>query len=205
MKKIVFAASLWIIFGCCRGLHAQQASPVITTQDSLKKDSLNKLLNTRAKSIYLEAGGPGSFYSLNYDTRFKKKQNGLGARIGITYILVDNENSIAIPFALNYLFGKQKHYFELGAGATYFYDFKTDYSLLFNEEPPYISAKLSKFGSGVIGTFSAGYRYQPLKGGFTFRAGNSIIFKKDFLPLWPYVSVGYTFKNKVKPTKVKSS
>ncbi|RWY51132.1 hypothetical protein [Mucilaginibacter gilvus] len=204
MKKILIAATLLVTSGS--GLYAQQASPVKTTQqDSLKKDSLNKLLNQRAKSIYFEAAGPGSLYSVNYDTRFKKRRNGLGARIGLTYVFLDNEKALAVPFLLNYLFGKKKHFFEVGAGATYYYDFKTDYTPLFGETDLPASTKFEQYGSGVIGSVTVGYRYQPLKGGFNFRAGNSVIIKKEFLPFWPYVSVGYTFKNKPKPIKVKSS
>jgi hypothetical protein len=206
MKKLLLAASLLIIFACCHGLHAQQASPVkITAQDSLKKDSLNKLLNQRAKSIYFEALGPGSLYSVNYDTRFKKRRNGLGARIGLTYVFIDNEKALAVPLLLNYLFGKKTNFFEVGIGATYYYDFKTDYTPLFGDPLLPGSTKFKQYGSGVIGSVTFGYRYQPLKGGLNFRVGNSVIIKNEALPFWPYIGVGYTFKNKVKPVKVKSS
>lgn len=37
---------------------------------------------TAAKSIYGEVGGPGIF-SINFDTRFSKQENGFGMRVGI--------------------------------------------------------------------------------------------------------------------------
>lgn len=203
MRKLLLAATL-VFTSFSYGLHAQQASPAkLTQQDSLKKDSLNKLLNQRAKSVYFEAAGPGSFYSFNYDTRFKKQRNGWGARIGLTYVFIDNEKALAVPFLLNYLFGKKDKFFEIGAGATYYYDFKTDYTPLFGNPSLPESTKFKQYGSGVIGSVTVGYRYQPLKGGINFRVGNSFIIKNEPLPFWPYVGVGYTFKNKTKPTKVK--
>jgi hypothetical protein len=47
--------------------------------DSLKIDSLKKI---RAENIFIEAGGAGFVFSLNYDTRFHKRRNGLGFRFG---------------------------------------------------------------------------------------------------------------------------
>ncbi|MBD1365237.1 hypothetical protein IDJ77_15585 [Mucilaginibacter sp. ZT4R22] len=206
MKKLLLVTSLLIIGGCFQGLHAQQASPVkITAQDSLKKDSLNKLLNQRAKSIYFEAFGPGSLYSVNYDTRFRKSRKGIGARIGLTYVFIDNEKALAVPLLLNSLFGKKSSFFEVGVGVTFYYDFKTDYTPFLNDPSLPGSTKFKQYGSGVIWSVTYGYRYQPLKGGLNFRVGNSVIVKNEGLPFWPYIGVGYTFKNKVKPIKVKSS
>lgn len=206
MKISLLATSLFIIFACLYNANAQSLPARLSPQGSLKKDTIKKdTLQYKPKSIYLEAFGPGSFYSLNFDTRFKKFQNGLGMRVGFGYIFVDNENAISVPFVLNYLFGKNKHFFELGAGATYYYNFNKNYSqyLLYPNFPEQPSNGFSQYGSGVIGTFTTGYRYQPVKGGFTFRAGNSIIIKHEFLPFWPYVSFGYAFKNKPKASKVK--
>jgi hypothetical protein len=48
--------------------------------------------------------------------------------------------------------------------------------------------------NGVLGTLNFGYRYQPVDGGFSFRAGVSPIITSDqFLPYWPYLSFGYSF------------
>jgi hypothetical protein len=206
MKKLILATFLLITFICCHSLHAQQASPVKTTlRDSLKKDSLSKLLNQRAKSIYFETLGPGSFYSFNYDTRFKKSRKGIGARIGLTYVFMDNEKALAAPLLINYLFGKRSSFFEVGFGLTFYYDFKTDYTPILTEPSRHGSANFRQYGPGVIKSVTYGYRYQPLKGGLNFRVGNSVILKNEALPFWPYIGIGYTFKNKVKPVKVKSS
>ena len=86
---------------------------------------------------------------------------------------------------LNYLLGKEKHYFEVGLGAT-FATAKIK-SVSFGNDS-------NSQGSNFVGTSTFGYRYQPLDNGFQFRAGFSPIFGSgNFVPYWPYLSVGYTF------------
>jgi len=48
--------------------------------------------------------------------------------------------------------------------------------------------------SNIIGTLNFGYRSQPEDGGYCFRVGVApIITKNNFMPLWPYISFGYSF------------
>ena len=93
---------------------------------------------------------------------------------------------------LNYLMGKDGNYFEIGLGAAYaYYQENTDIGTgcgcgtsedLFSGE-----------GSQLIGTVTIGYRWQPTDGGFMFRVGLSPAFnKEEFIPFWPYLSLGYT-------------
>lgn len=133
-----------------------------------------------AKSIYFELGGPG-FASFNYDMRFSKKDDGLGARVGVGGFNVDGESLIFVPFGLNYLLSKdQKNYFEVGGGATI------------------LSASESIFEAGTsstsFGYLQFGYRYQPAKGGFLFRAAITPVFGKGFFfPYYAGISFGYKF------------
>lgn len=135
---------------------------------------------TAAKSIYFELGGPG-FASFNYDTRFSKKEDGLGARIGFGGFKVGGEGLLFVPVGLNYLLGKDnKNYFEIGTGITL------------------MSASEEIFDNGTksssFGYLQFGYRYQPAKGGFLFRANITPIFGKGFfIPYWAGVSFGYKF------------
>jgi hypothetical protein len=143
--------------------------------------SANSLFaQTAAKSIYFELGGPG-FASFNFDTRFSKKEDGLGARIGFGGFKVDDEGLLFIPVGLNYLFGKdKKNYFEVGAGAT----FLSASEEIFDED-----SKSSSFGY-----FQFGYRYQPKDGGFLFRAAITPVFGKGFfIPYYGGISFGYKF------------
>jgi hypothetical protein len=202
LRSILFAT----LFFICAISNAQQV--LTTAHDSLKKDSVYKaLFNRRGKTIFFEAAGPGALYSINYDVRFNKRQNGFGIRAGISYFPNENEHLITVPVIVNYLAGKKGHYLELGAGLTFFHIYSRDNIFFYNDNNefnPYpVGYQYELQGeTGAIGSLTAGYRYQPLKGGFTFRIGGGPIVttKKQFL-LWPYASFGYSFKNKPKAKK----
>ena len=112
--------------------------------------------------------------------RFNKQNDGLGGRIGVGGFQIDGAGATFIPIGLNYLIGKdQKNYFELGAGATFVS----------------VSNKAvdGEFGS-TFGHLSIGYRYQPAKGGFLFRAAITPVFGKGFfIPYYAGISFGYAF------------
>ena len=134
---------------------------------------------TAAKSIYAELGGP-SLAGINFDMRFNKKEDGLGGRVGIGGFQIDGDGATFIPIGLNYLIGKdQKNYFEVGAGATFV-----------NVSNNSVDGE---FGS-TFGHISLGYRYQPAKGGFLFRAAITPVFGKGFfIPYYAGISFGYKF------------
>lgn len=133
-----------------------------------------------AKSVYAELGGPG-IASFNFDARFNKKEDGLGGRIGIGGFSVDHSGIVVFPIGLNYLMSKdQKNYFELGAGYT----------------PIIGTGNLNGDGtfSSSFGSLWFGYRLQPLKGGFSFRAGMCPVFGNGFfVPYYFGLSFGYKF------------
>jgi hypothetical protein len=175
--------------------NAQQAST--TKTDSIKNNYANK----RAQNVFFELLGPGSVYSANYDTRFNKKQDGLGGRIGASFYADGETSFFTTPIVVNYLLGKNGKYFEVGAGITY-YTFKSDaYYTFFNNRgsSSYDVDGVSYYkgasrDNGVLGNLNFGYRYQPIDGGFSFRAGVSPVFSTErFIPYWPYVSFGYAF------------
>lgn len=133
-----------------------------------------------ASQMYFEFGGAGILYSLNYDTRFLKKENGLGGRIGIGIISVDETTFSAIPVGLNYLFGYDGKYFEVGTGVS-FLSYKENSDVdLFN-------------GSATTGYLQIGYRSQPNKPGFTWRANFSPFFGNKYFVPSGGVSIGYRF------------
>lgn len=134
-----------------------------------------------AQSVYFELGGPG-IASFNYDLRFSGRQGGLGGRIGVGFsnIVGPGSSVTYLPLGINYLFGKDKrHYFEIGGGVT----------PVFNASPDGDSVISETFAHLVLG-----YRFQPIKKGFTFRAficpvyGNGI-----FVPYYAGISGGYKF------------
>lgn len=129
----------------------------------------------------MELLGNGLIASANFDMRFSKKTDGLGARVGIGYVGGgDAEASIlTIPIMLNHLLGKDGNYFEVGAGIVYISG----------------EADFSDFqDSAVAGTLSFMYRKQPIDGGFMWKIGlTPIIASGVFIPYWGGVAIGYAF------------
>jgi hypothetical protein len=138
-----------------------------------QKNEKAHIPSQRAQSVYGELGGNGILFSANYDVRFANSQKGLGARIGIGGLA----NYLTIPFAFNYLAGKAPNYFEGGLGITYATD----------------AQATSDHGTAIV--FSSGYRYQPLKNGFTARVVLSPFVATDGEGFFFFggVSLGYKF------------
>ncbi|NTS43389.1 hypothetical protein HRG84_21090 [Flavisolibacter sp. BT320] len=109
-----------------------------------------------ASQLYFEAGGSAIIYSLNFDSRFGKKENGLGFRIGAGGAGSEGVGYFAVPVQLNYLLGENGKYLELGAGGTYVNVDNDDF--LFED------------GSTVAANIVIGFRSQPFaKKGLTWR------------------------------------
>ncbi|MFD0767111.1 hypothetical protein ACFQZI_19795 [Mucilaginibacter lutimaris] len=185
-------AACALVFACSLTASAQN-------QYLAKQDSLNKVYaNKQGKTVFFELLGPGAVYSVNYDTRFAKRPDGWGGRIGLSYYSESGEHLFTAPLVVNYLAGKHGKYFEVGAGITY-YNVNTNDVFFDNRYYEVIDPNggyyvKEKNHNGVLGTLNFGYRYQPLDGGFAFRTGVSPVFTQDrFLPWWPYVSFGYSF------------
>ena len=93
------------------------------SQDTIhlrKQPISDRLVTDRApQALYMELGGTGLVFSANYDTRFSKRVDGLGIRMGLGYSFTPHPSFITVPIALNYLLGRNGNYFEVGAGVTY--------------------------------------------------------------------------------------
>jgi hypothetical protein len=146
----------------------------------------SKEASARAQSIYGELGGNGVFLSLNYDTRFSSRNNGLGGRAGVGFVpgfsfgFGSVSTTITFPIGLNYLVGNGPNYLEAGAGATI------------------ISGAMSIFGAEAKATSvgfvpSVGYRYQPLTRGFTGRVVISPFIGNGVASFWAGISAGVRF------------
>jgi hypothetical protein len=140
----------------------------------------------RAQSIYIEIGGNGVLFSANYDFRFAKKQDGFGARAGIGFFpdVGIATTAVIVPLGVNYLLGKGSSYFEAGLGVTVIAS----------------SAGEDFFGNNGTGeTFivfvpSIGYRYQPIRNGFTARIFASPLIGDGDFQFWAGFSLGYKLK-----------
>ena len=135
-----------------------------------------------AKAVYVELGGPG-VASFNYDMRLTNRDDGIGGRVGIGGLRIEDVTAIFVPVGANYLLGKNhRDYFEIGAGVT-LVSFRDRYR--FNNDNVF----RSRFGHLVFG-----YRLQPANGGFLFKASIVPIFGEGFfLPYYAGIAFGYTF------------
>jgi hypothetical protein len=134
------------------------------------------------QAIYFGIGGSGPIFSVNYDSRFGKRLNGAGFTAGLGFFGVTGATLFSIPVSVNYLFGKQNHFLELAAGAT----FATGSSYDFVDNG-------SSSASTVFGHINLGYRYQPAIGGFFARTGVSPLFIAGEYVTSYYLGLGYSF------------
>jgi hypothetical protein len=132
------------------------------------------------QAVYLQFGGSGPVWSVQYDRRFGRKRNGAGFATGVGYWNSQGVNTVSIPVSVNYLIGKQKHFLELAGGTT----FLTGTVEFYGEEAE---------GSGFVHHLSAGYRLQPLNKGFFLRAGLSPLFFGSESVLGAYLGLGIGF------------
>ncbi len=114
-------------------------------------------LDRRGQAIYVEFAGQGLFYSVNYETRFSRKTDGLGARVGASYL----DGITTIPINLNFLLGKEdkNHFLELGLGLTF----------IWYDEAEQFGDKSIK--QDIMGATTIMYRYHPRLGKFFFKVG----------------------------------
>ena len=153
-------------------------------------------LSKNASQFQLEAFGTGSLFSIKFDSRITKNENGVGFSVGIggspLGVLGKSCNSgfqLAIPVGLNYLIGKNKHLFELGVGGVPMLVSGTKVFCI-----PEPGSKASFFGEDLTGYWYmlAGYRFQPVhKKGLTYRLFISPLLQNNFpVKLWGGGSVG---------------
>ncbi len=148
-----------------------------------------------AFQVQLEGMGVAGLVSLNMDSRFSGKENGLGYRMGIGAVpkgfFCETCNSgviLSVPLGINYLIGSRQHKIEAGAGVVFpVIDGGTKRGC---EEP------VKGFFSDETSTWlfsSVGYRYQPFREkGFVYRAFISPLFQSEMpVKFWGGASIGY--------------
>jgi hypothetical protein len=144
---------------------------------------MSHFIFAQTRSLFLEFGGNGCGFSANFDSRFGKKENGFGYRVGIGLVpgfgkgaddVVSLPVDFTIPIGMNHLAGKGPHYFESGLGLTFISgsEFGSGNQLFFI---PSIGYRYAKIGKGFQGRFVT----TPLigSGGFEFYLGASVGFR----------------------------
>ncbi len=156
MNRLFIAAGM-IIYGL------MNPQPILAQE----KES-NREPSDNASQVYIELGGPGFIYSVNYDGRLSFNEDGIGFRLGIGGAYWKGSGHIDIPIQVNYLIGSDGKYLELGGGITYapgLYLFGKAQNLAYPED------------NDFFGTFTLGFRAQPdRRQGLTFRVAFTPIF-----------------------------
>ena len=133
LLKNISLNSIFIILLFCQPLFVQA------------QEEMDSFPLTKKNTVYLELGGNGLWYSLNYD-RFlwKRSKSAIAARIGVAYFGGQGAHATTVPVTVSYLFGGKKHFLEVGTGFTWLQSY---------------SEKIAGFGYfGVIG-----YRFQRIQ------------------------------------------
>lgn len=118
------------------------------------------------RNIFLELGGLGGFFSINYEKMLKEV---VGLRVGAGLFAFALTSPITINIITN---PKSNHHIEIGGGIIIF---------LVGER------------SAITSTLNIGYRYQPKKAGVLLKLIYSPIFSKDDLFNWFGLGIGYTY------------
>jgi len=169
----------------------------LTNVNAQNETSLPQTPSSGGNAIFFELGGHSIFFGFNYDSRFNKKPDGIGGRVGIGYMALSGARFFSLPVALNYLMGKDGKYFEMGAGATILTLGDREYSGTYTEFG-YLNPTTTN-RTKLLGNISFGFRRQPVNGGFMFRAGVAPVFGLEddksffFFTFLPYISFGYAF------------
>jgi len=153
------------------------------------------------QNIYTELGGNGIAFNAMYETRLKKAADGIGFKVGLGGFTSAYEKLFTLPLGVNWLLTKDnKHFFEMGFGATFLhYDDKYDWGGGGNYDPyPVDVAGLSiDAKNSVFGHMALGYRRQSENGGIMWGVAVTPHFNENgFWPVWFGVKFGYSFARK---------
>lgn len=148
-------------------------------------NTTNNNVEKKVKNVvYIELLGNGGIYSINYERRLS---NQIWARIGTSYFPAAYDGLATLPVSLNYLFGKQAKFLELGLGTTLFYAGSDDYLFDFDNNDSKV------FSAGITATI--GYRFQPPQKDLFFKVAliPAYIPVSSAFGLSAGLSVGYSF------------
>lgn len=153
-------------------------------------------------TIYLGIGENAVKYSINFEHEFR---NNWSLRGGFS----KQATFIALPISGHYMIGKQSNRFDIGAGVV-IHTFEGFERPAFSDQPQFESTEVTYTDSfsyhreetrktGLARFVSVGYKYQPVEGGFFFKANLALMHKfgytSEFGRTYPYpgIGAGYSF------------
>jgi len=176
-----------------------QPPATVDTTAARERPASGEEERTANNVLYLEGLGPGLFYSINYERCF----GDFSGRIGFGYVGLKasatagstgssaSASFLVVPIMVNYLgIGSKRNMLELGAGVSVIH-MGAGASTFTSDS----SSSGSASSTIVLGAVAAGYRFQPVDGGFVFRVGVAPLIGGNSLPVlpWPYLALGGTF------------
>lgn len=140
-------------------------------------------------AAYVELGGNGFLYTLNYERFFTPKLSARGGLMTFSVSDTDQGTDVSatinvVPLTATYFLGTT-HRLEVGAGPMLF-------RLTGEADPPGV-ASVSAGGVTLGATSTLGYRYQSPTGGILFRLGITPFMLGGDLSVWGGLSLGYAF------------
>ncbi len=132
-----------------------------------------------SQAVYIELLGKGFVNSVNYEHSLSKDLQGINVQIGVGFAPT---SFITVPASLNYVFGRKKHHFEIGAGVTYINGF------LWDDD--------DSWGPDLVIHTNFLYRFQKPGGKFFFKIGATPLISRQFnIGPWFGAGLGYKFKS----------
>lgn len=162
------------------------SAPTYAQQTTAVPDSAAKADSASARNaLYVELGGAGLLYSINYDRHLVGRLHLRGGYATLKSNFLFNGRVHMVPVQLAFV-SNTTHALELGAGATLVKDNGT------SGLQPYNTNETGT--SRIAASFVVGYRYQPIERGFLFRIGFTpfVGYNGRFLPFGG-ISFGYAF------------
>ena len=153
-----------------------------TKKDRYRQNGYDQKVAKNA--VYLELGGNGLIYTINYDRMIGNKFN---VRAGIETYGAFSQNGegsgvIVLPVMVNYLAGQGNNRLELGLGKLF-----SQINLDFGDD-----SRFSRFSDNTY-TATIGFRHQPRNGGLLFRVGLTPIIGRELTFMWAGASIGASF------------
>ena len=144
------------------------------------------------EAIYFLLGGNGPVYSINYDRRFKRRTNGLGASVGLGLtqsggdslgtVAIPQRTVFSVPLSINYLIGNHNDFLEFAGGVTFITAPVDIFEIHTGNKP------------NVIFHASFGIRHQPLLGGLFYRLGVCPTYSSLESGINYYFGLGYNLR-----------
>ena len=182
--------------------------PLLFVTHSNAQESESKFTERGPRqNVYVELGGNGIAFNVMYETRLHKRSDGIGIKAGLGGFSGSYEKMFTLPVGVNWLLTKDnKHFFEAGAGLTFFH-YNYTYSPFwpggtYDLFPVDVAGLTIEQKNSVYGHLTLGYRRQPKNGGITW--GRPLLLtltKMDFGPYGSALNSGIRLRESRRSTK----